>query len=79
VNSLGDTIANWPEKFPAYMSGDVQPHSRMSPPCSTQTTLTPKAKSLGDMLHMLYRWAMTTQLSFRVEISEPLIKTLDVI
>jgi hypothetical protein len=32
VNSLGDTIANWPKKFPAHMSGDVQRRSRTSPP-----------------------------------------------
>jgi hypothetical protein len=32
VNSLGDTIPNWPKKFPAHMSGDVQRRSRTSPP-----------------------------------------------
>ena len=39
--------------------------------------LTPKANSLSDVLHMLYQWGHDHAAEFKVEISEPLIKTLD--
>jgi len=39
--------------------------------------LTPKARSLSDVLHMLYQWGNDHAADFEVEIGEPLIKTLD--
>lgn len=39
--------------------------------------LTPKAKSLSDVLHTLYRWGDDHAAEFKVEIGESLIKPLD--
>jgi len=39
--------------------------------------LTPKAKSLSEVLRMLYRWGHDHAAEFKVEISEPLIRKLD--
>jgi hypothetical protein len=69
------TCTNWPKKFPAYMSGDVQPRSRMSPSCKSASRAL--VNSLGDTIayapHAL-SMGDDRAAELKIEIGKPLIK-----